>query len=117
MDERYETFESVEERLQAIADEVAREDLSLDEALELYEEAAQLARHACTLSEEGIKALYPPEEPEGDEAQGQAADDAEGQGAAEGEGRGAGQEPLDDSMPAAGAMADSPFAADPASAE
>lgn len=109
MDERYETFESVEERLQAIADEVAREDLSLDEALELYEEAAQLARHACTLSEEGIKALYPPEEPEGDEVQGQAADDAEGQGA--------GQEPLDDSMPAAGAMADSPFAADPASAE
>lgn len=109
MDERYETFESVEERLQAIADEVAREDLSLDEALELYEEAAQLARHACTLSEEGIKALYPPEEPEGDEAQGQAADDAEG--------RGAGQEPLDDSMPAAGAMADSPLAAGPASAE
>lgn len=64
MDERYETFESVEERLRAIVDEVSREDISLDDALQLYEEAAKLTGVACSLSEQGIEALYPPDEPE-----------------------------------------------------
>lgn len=84
MDERYETFEAVEERLQAIADEVAREDISLDEALGLYEEAAQLARQACALSEEGLQELYPPDEPEAGGAEG-----AEGAEAGEAAARGA----------------------------
>lgn len=64
MEERYETFESVEERLRAIVDEVSREDISLDDALQLYEEAAKLTGVACTLSEQGIEELYPSEGPE-----------------------------------------------------
>ena len=98
MDERYETFEAVEERLQAIADEVAREDISLDEALGLYEEAAQLARQACALSEEGRQELYPPDEPEADGAEG-----AEGAEAGEAAARGVAAAAVAPDAPAASA--------------
>ncbi|MCI8340384.1 MAG: exodeoxyribonuclease VII small subunit [Eggerthellaceae bacterium] len=98
MDERYETFEAVEERLQAIADEVAREDISLDEALGLYEEAAQLARQACALSEEGLQELYPPDEPEADGAEG-----AEGAEAGEAAARGVAAAAVAPDAPAASA--------------
>ncbi len=98
MDERYETFEAVEERLQAIADEVAREDISLDEALGLYEEAAQLARQACALSEEGLQELYPHDEPEAGGVEG-----AEGAEAGEAAARGAAAAAVAPDAPAASA--------------
>ena len=98
MDERYETFEAVEERLQAIADEVAREDISLDEALGLYEEAAQLARQACALSEEGLQELYPHDEPEADGTEG-----AEGAEAGEAAARGVAAAAVAPDAPAASA--------------
>ena len=91
-------FRSVEERLQAIADEVAREDISLDEALGLYEEAAQLARQACALSEEGLQELYPPDEPEADGAEG-----AEGAEAGEAAARGVAAAAVAPDAPAASA--------------
>lgn len=53
------TFPSVRERLDEIAQEVAREDISLDEALALYEEAVKLGLSACELSEADLM----PEEP------------------------------------------------------
>ena len=98
MDERYETFEAVEERLQAFADEVAREDISLDEALGLYEEAAQLARQACALSEEGLQELYPPDVPVADGAEG-----AEGAEAGEAAARGVAAAAVAPDAPAASA--------------
>lgn len=84
MDERiegFESFEDVERRLQAIVEEVSG-DLPLDDALALYEEAAQLGRLACTMSEQDIERAYPADEPqeEGEAAEG-AAGDVEGSGA------------------------------------
>lgn len=68
------TFPSVRERLDEIAQEVAREDISLDEALALYEEAVKLGLAACELSEADLV----PEEPEiaGDEGRGYEPPDA-----------------------------------------
>ena len=45
------SFDAVKERLEQIAEEVAREGLPLDDALALYEEAVQLGLAACDLSE------------------------------------------------------------------
>lgn len=67
MEERYESFEDVERRLQAIVEEVSG-DIPLDDALRLYEEAAQIGRLACTMSERDIEEAYPSEEPEGQAA-------------------------------------------------
>ena len=52
-------FESVKNRLAEIADAVDDEALSLDEALDLYEEAVALGLKASDLLESGI---VPPEE-------------------------------------------------------
>lgn len=49
------SFDSIKERLDAIADEVSREDLSLDDALALYEEAVGLGIRACDASEADLK--------------------------------------------------------------
>ena len=51
-DEQGRTFEDVHERLSEIVDEVSAEDISLDDALKLYEEAVKLGLSACDLSEE-----------------------------------------------------------------
>ncbi|WP_296009755.1 exodeoxyribonuclease VII small subunit [uncultured Adlercreutzia sp.] len=56
-DEQGRTFEAVHERLSQIVDEVAAEDISLDEALKLYEEAVKLGLSACDLSEQDIDAF------------------------------------------------------------
>lgn len=48
------TFESVKERLDEIVDAVNDESISLDDALDLYEEAVKLGMQASTLLEEGI---------------------------------------------------------------
>jgi exodeoxyribonuclease VII small subunit len=52
--ESYESFESVKERLDQIVEAVSDEELPLDEALSLYEEAVGLGLRASDLLEEGI---------------------------------------------------------------
>lgn len=83
-DEQGRTFEAVHERLSQIVDEVAAEDISLDEALKLYEEAVKLGLSACDLSEQDIDAFVAREDEasaesgaEGAEAEGAEAEDAE----------------------------------------
>ena len=56
MPEEAGTFPSVRARLDEIADEVAREDIGLDEALAVYEEAVKLGLAACDLSEADLEA-------------------------------------------------------------
>lgn len=55
-DEERRSFEGVHERLSQIVDEVSAEDISLDDALKLYEEAVKLGLSACDLSEQDIEA-------------------------------------------------------------
>ncbi len=50
------TFEDMQSRLEQIAEEVSAEDISLDEALALYEEAVKLGLAACDLSESDVEA-------------------------------------------------------------
>ena len=52
--ESYESFESVKKRLDQIVEAVSDEELPLDEALSLYEEAVGLGLRASDLLEEGI---------------------------------------------------------------
>lgn len=58
------TFESVKERLAQIAEEVSDENLPLDDALDLYEEAVSLGLKVTDLLEVGI----PDDEEEADES-------------------------------------------------
>ena len=68
-DEQGRTFEDVHERLSQIVDEVSAEDISLDDALKLYEEAVKLGLSACDLSEQDLEAhLAAAESAEGAEA-------------------------------------------------
>ena len=55
-------FSAVQERLNQIVDEVSAEDISLDDALKLYEEAVKLGLSACDLSEQDIEAHLAAEE-------------------------------------------------------
>jgi exodeoxyribonuclease VII small subunit len=48
------TFDGVADRLRDIVDVVEASDISLDEALSLYEEAIKLGTQAADLCEEGI---------------------------------------------------------------
>ena len=57
-DEQGRTFE----RLSEIVDEVSAEDISLDDALKLYEEAVKLGLSACDLSEQDLDAFLATEE-------------------------------------------------------
>lgn len=50
-----ESFEQIKGRLDKIVDAVSAEDLSLDEALELYEEAVQLGMRASELIEQDTR--------------------------------------------------------------
>lgn len=61
-DEQGRTFEDVHERLSEIVDEVSAEDISLDDALKLYEEAVKLGLSACDLSEQDLDAFLATEE-------------------------------------------------------
>lgn len=54
--ESYESFESVKGRLAEIVDAVSDDNLPLDQALSLYEEAVGLGLRASDLLEEGIDA-------------------------------------------------------------
>lgn len=61
MEQNQRSFEDVRTRLEEIVDEVNAEDISLDDALKLYEEAVKLGLSACELSESDI---FPQEEVE-----------------------------------------------------
>lgn len=74
-------FGQVHERLTQIVDEVSAEDISLDDALKLYEEAVKLGLSACDLSEQDIEAHLAAE---GDGAEG--AEVADGAAASDGDG-------------------------------
>lgn len=55
-DDKGRTFEDVQGRLNEIVEAVSDENISLDEALALYEEAVKLGLSACDLSEQDIDA-------------------------------------------------------------
>ena len=57
------TFESVRTRLEEIVEAVGAEDVTLDEALALYEEAVKLGLAACDLSEKDVEAAFPEDAP------------------------------------------------------
>ncbi len=61
-DEQGRTFEDVHERLSEIVDEVSAEDISLDDALKLYEEAVKLGLRVRDLSEQDLDAFLATEE-------------------------------------------------------
>lgn len=61
-EQRGSAFGEVQERLNQIVDEVSAEDISLDDALKLYEEAVKLGLSACDLSEQDIEAHLAAEE-------------------------------------------------------
>lgn len=65
-DEMGRNFEDVQTRLSQIVDEVSSEDISLDDALKLYEEAVKLGLSACDLSEQDIDAYLGAGEPAAD---------------------------------------------------
>ena len=65
------SFSSVQARLNQIVDEVSAEDISLDDALKLYEEAVKLGLSACDLSEQDIEAYVAGEASEAQEADAQ----------------------------------------------
>lgn len=74
-----ETYQSVRSRLDDILEEVNREDISLDDALALYEEAVKLSLSACDLSESDLNLNAEAEDTEEvaavEEAEGAAAED------------------------------------------
>lgn len=62
-----ESFDAVKQRLEAIAEAVGDESLSLDEALDLYEEAITLGLKASDLLDLGIEIEEESENPDGAE--------------------------------------------------
>ena len=50
--ESYETFPEIKERLDWIVNQVSRDDIPLEEALSLYEEAVKLGARVSTLNED-----------------------------------------------------------------
>ncbi|WP_417135206.1 exodeoxyribonuclease VII small subunit [Rubneribacter badeniensis] len=73
--EGYDSFEAVKSRLDEIVDAVGDDDLPLDDALALYEEAVALGLRASDLLEEGIEARQEAERASADAGAG-APDDA-----------------------------------------
>lgn len=101
------TFEGVHERLSQIVDEVSAEDISLDDALKLYEEAVKLGLSACDLSEQDIEAHLAA-------AEGEPGADV----AAEGENATGGEDVAgDETAPAAGATAGAGASAEPSASD
>ncbi len=70
------TFESVRTRLEEIVEAVGAEDVTLDEALALYEEAVKLGLAACDLSEKDVEAAFPEDAPADAAAEDAPAEDA-----------------------------------------
>lgn len=76
MEEKKETYEAIKARLDEIVDAVHDDELSLDDALVLYEEAVKLGTRTTALIEEDIRinevAAEEPEEGEVDGAEAEA---------------------------------------------
>ena len=70
------TFESVRTRLEEIVEAVGAEDVTLDVALALYEEAVKLGLAACDLSEKDVEAAFPEDAPADAAAEDAPAEDA-----------------------------------------
>ena len=51
------TFDTLKTRLDEIVSEVSSEDISLDEALRLYDEAVNIGLAACDASEDGLDSV------------------------------------------------------------
>ncbi|MBQ9955885.1 MAG: exodeoxyribonuclease VII small subunit [Eggerthellaceae bacterium] len=64
----YASFDAVRARLDEIVEAVASDDISLDDALVLYEEAVKLGLSACDLSEADVEDVLAAEQAQ--EAQG-----------------------------------------------
>lgn len=75
--ESYDSFEAVKSRLDEIVDAVNDDDLPLDDALALYEEAVALGLRASDLLEENIEAQKAEGEAD-DAASSEADEDADG---------------------------------------
>lgn len=75
--ESYDSFEAVKSRLDEIVDAVGNEELALDDALALYEEAVGLGLRASDLLEENIEAQRSVDE--ADEDSDEPSDDAAAQ--------------------------------------
>lgn len=102
------TFEDMQSRLEQIVEEVSAEDISLDDALALYEEAVKLGLAACDLSESDVDA-YLAASSSADETPGEGADGEEE--AAEAPAAGANAVAPEIASPEEGAVsADSPVA-------
>lgn len=88
--QEYESFEELKVRLDEIVEAVSDDDLPLDDALELYEEAVSLGLRASDLLEQGIEAREAEEAAAGEAAEGGApAGDAPAEAPASDEGSGA----------------------------
>lgn len=64
--ESYDSFEAVKTRLDEIVDAVSDDELALDDALALYEEAVGLGLRASDLLEENIETQQSVEEADGE---------------------------------------------------
>ena len=65
------SFDDIKSRLDEIAEAVSADNMSLDEALDLYEEAVNLGMKASELIEEGEEAEVPGEGTEADALEGE----------------------------------------------
>lgn len=83
----FDTFDSVRDRLDEIVEAVNAPDITLDAALELYEEAVKLGLAACDLSEEGAEELLAQDGPadQGDAASAEGAAGVAAAGTPEGQ--------------------------------
>ena len=66
--ESYETFPEIKERLDWIVDQVSRDDIPLEEALSLYEEAVKLGARVSALIEDAQGEDEETAAPEGEDA-------------------------------------------------
>lgn len=105
--ESYDSFEAVKIRLDQIVDAVNDENLPLDEALSLYEEAVGLGLRASDLLEENIEA----HEVDGDPAEGVAGDGDSQQAGSEGGGCEPEEEPVHEGSSSSDAAADAAVSA------
>lgn len=76
--ESYESFEAVKVRLDEIADAVGSDDVPLDDALALYEEAVALGLRASDLLETGIEERFVQDDEREREREEQSVDDVVG---------------------------------------
>lgn len=98
----YDTFEAVQSRLDEIVEAVGDENLPLDDALALYEEAVNLGLRGSDLLEENIEAFDAQQQADADDdAEGSTASAEAASDAVEGPDGGAAVQDVDDEEPQA----------------